>query len=244
MEYLFPLFLLTSLSYSSVGLAGGSMYLAIMALAGMGAAVMAPLALGLNTIVALIGWKNFSMRHGFRRDLFVPLVIASVPAAFVGGFFKIGSFPYLLLLAMVLLASSVAMVFPMRERGNSKTSLVFIILIGGVVGMAAGITGIGGGLFLTPVLLFLGLAKEKEAASLSGAFIALNSLSGLAGHVLRGNTGFIQLLPPLSVAVIAGGLAGSYIGSAKMPPKGMRIVFGAILASVGANTLWRVYAIL
>lgn len=244
MIYLFPAFLATSIAYSSVGLAGGSMYLAIMALSGISYVVYAPLALGLNAVVAIIGWKNFSARHGFRKDVFIPLACASVPASFIGGFIRIESAAYLALLSSVLIASAIAMVVRISENVKRNSTFIALAATGSLIGLVSGVTGIGGGLFLTPVILFLGIVREKEAASISAAFIVLNSLSGLAGHVLRGNVEFLSLLPYLSFAVIAGGFSGSYIGSAKLPPAGMRLVFSGILAFVGITTLWRAYALL
>ena len=218
--------------YSTVGHGGGSGYLAIMALAGIAPEEMRPTALSLNVIVSLIATWRFSTTCAFRKDLFVPLVIASIPAAFVGGFVGVPSAIYKPIVGIVLLCAAVRLFVPIRGVEQSKTPPIYATMFAGVlIGVVSGIIGIGGGIFLSPLVLLFGWATAKQTAAMSAPFILVNSVSALGGIAIA-DTGIsldTTLIVPLIFAVVIGGVVGSTFGSRRLGSLGLRRVLGVVL---------------
>jgi uncharacterized membrane protein YfcA len=224
------LFFAAALLYSSVGHAGASAYLAAMALVGLPPDVMRPTALVLNLFVASIVVVRFTRAgHLPWRDL-LPLVMGSIPAAFLGGSVELPGELYRPLVAMVLLAGAwrLATAAPADDASASGVPLVPGILAGAAIGLLAGLTGTGGGIFLTPLLVLAGWAATRDAAGLSGAFILANSLAGLAGLVTGGVT-LPSELPLWIGAVVAGGLIGSWLGAARFSVLALRRALAMVL---------------
>jgi uncharacterized membrane protein YfcA len=233
------LFLLAAVLYSSVGHAGASAYLAAMALLGLAPETMRPTALVLNLFVATIVVVRFARAGHLPWRALVPLVAASVPAAFAGGLIQLPAQVYQPLVAVVLLVGAWRLAKarfgpePMRARVPAAGGLA----AGAVIGLLAGLTGTGGGIFLTPLLVFARWTPTREAAGLSGAFILANSIAALGGVIIGGITLPSEL--PLWVAAVAGGgIFGSWLGAARFSVLGLRRALSVVLVVAAAKLIF------
>jgi uncharacterized protein len=234
------LFFAAALLYSSVGHAGASAYLAAMALVGVPVAIMRPTALVLNLFVASIVVVRFSLaRHLPWRSL-VPLAIGSVPAAFVGGSIELPGELYRPLVAAVLVAGAWRLATsppPVDDASRPGVPWIAGIVSGAAIGLLAGLTGTGGGIFLTPLLVLAGWTGTRDAAGLSGAFILVNSIAGLAGLLGAG----LMLPPQLPLwigSVAAGGLIGSWLGAARYSVLNLRRALAFVLLLAAAKLVF------
>ena len=230
------LFFAAALLYAGVGHAGASAYLAAMALVGLAPAEMRPTALILNLFVASIVVVRFSRAGHLPWRQLAPLVAGSLPAAFAGGLIDVPGDVYRPLVALVLLAGAwrlaTAMPSPADEQG-SGVPVVAGVAAGAGIGLLAGLTGTGGGIFLTPLLVLASWAGTRDAAGLSGAFILANSLAGLGG-LLVGGFSIPAALPGWIMAVVGGGLIGSWLGANSFSVLRLRrvLAFFLVLAAV------------
>lgn len=251
MQELLPLAIgLVALLYASVGHAGATGYIAVMTLLGMPAAVVRPTALSLNVIVATIASVQFFRAGHFRPRIFWPLVAASVPCAFVGGAITLPTATFEAVLGSVLLASAARMMLdarrPVSDTGEISPSLperprrtpAMLGALGGGVGLLSGLTGVGGGVFLTPALLALGAAPVKNIAAVTAPFILVNSLAGLGGGLLAGRPFPSASLPMIAAAVLGGGL-GSHFGAFHLPARILRLLMAAVLMFASMKLLGR-----
>ena len=229
------LFFAAALLYSSVGHAGASAYLAAMALVGLPPDVMRPTALVLNLFVASIVVVRFSLAGHLPWRELLPLVAGSIPAAYLGGGIELPGEIYRPLVALVLLAGAwrLSTAGPSDDRPATGVPVVVGVLAGAAIGLLAGLTGTGGGIFLTPLLVLAGWATTRNAAGLSGAFILANSIAGLAG-LLTGGLSLPPMLPLWIGAVVAGGLIGSWLGAARFSILQLRraLAFVLVIAAV------------
>ncbi len=233
------LIFLAAVLYSSVGHAGASGYLAAMALFGLAPAEMRPAALVLNVLVATIGTVKFYRAGCFSWRLFVPLVAGSVPCALLGGYLTLPSRVYRPVVGGILLLSAVRLVVqnpavdgPTRPR----PPLPGLVLCGAGIGLLSGLTGTGGGIFLSPLVLFLGWAGPRETAGVSVAFILANSLAGLAGLLTR-NPILPDGLGVWAVAVVIGGLLGAELGSKRLGSHTLRRLLAVVLVIAGLKMI-------
>lgn len=225
------LFFAAAILYSSVGHAGASAYLAAMALVGVAPETMRPTALVLNLFVATIVIVRFARAGHLPWRSLVPLAAGSIPAAFLGGSIDLPGEIYRPLVAVVLVAGAVRLATATATGDDEERPGVPIIrgaLAGATIGLLAGLTGTGGGIFLTPLLVLAAWTGTRDAAGLSGAFILVNSISGLAGLLIGG----VSLPPamPLWVGSVAtGGLIGSWIGAARFSILNLRRALALVL---------------
>jgi len=247
MQELLPLAIgLVALLYASVGHAGATGYLAVMTLLGMPPAVVRPTALLLNVIVATIASVQFFRAGHFRPQLFWPLAAASVPCAFVGGAITLPTAAFEAVLGGVLLASAARMLLdarrpvsddhPTTEPLPTGRPPVAWAAMGGAIGLLSGLTGVGGGVFLTPALLALGAAPVKNIAAVTAPFILVNSLAGLGGGLLAGRPFPSAGLPVIAAAVL-GGAIGSHVGAFHLPARTLRLLMAAVLAFASVKLL-------
>lgn len=220
--------------YSSVGHAGASGYLAAMALVGVAPDVMKPTALALNILVATIATVRFYRAGYFYWGAFWPFVIASVPLAFIGGAVTLPGDVYKPTVGLVLLYAAFRLIWstfkgpdqPADKGINVPTAPA--VASGGVIGLLSGLTGTGGGIFLSPLLLFTGWAGTRPTSGASAAFILANSVAGLAG-----NFASVQNLPDAipywAAAAALGGLIGTELGSRRLANRGIRRALAAVL---------------
>lgn len=234
-EFVLPLLLFAAaVLYTSVGHAGASGYLAAMALCGLAPEQMRPTALVLNLLAALPTTLNFGTAGHFDRRLFIPLVIGSMPTAFAGNLLSLPPHVYKLALGIALMLAALRLSWPTgRDTATRRLPVWGGVLLGLGIGFISGLTSVGGGIYLTPVLLLAGYANTKAAAGVSAAFILANSAVGLAGRLVV-NPVIPEALPTWCGAVIAGSLIGSTLGSRVLgSPTLRRLLAGVLLIAAG-----------
>ncbi len=232
------LFFLVALLYSSVGHAGASGYLALMALLGTSAVVMRPTALVLNLFVAAIGTVAFVRAGHFRWSLTWPFLVTAVPMAYLGGRLALPVESYRTVVGVVLLLSAARLLVELRatDRALRAPPIGAAAAVGAGLGFLAGITGVGGGIFLSPLLLLAGWADLRTTAATSVVFILANSAAGLLGqwHAV-GNLPAEAL--PWGAAVVCGGLVGSWLGARRLPAPAIRATLAAVLVTAGIKLI-------
>lgn len=235
------LFFAAALLYSSVGHAGASAYLAAMALVGVAPETMRPTALALNVFVASIVIIRFHRAGHLPWGQLVPLVIGSIPMAFVGGLVDLPGEIYRPVVGAVLVAGALRLasseIGDAEERPAEGVPWIPGVTGGAGIGLLAGLTGTGGGIFLTPLLVLAGWARTRDAAGLSGAFILANSVSGLIG-LATGGVALPAAIPIWIAVVAAGGLIGSWIGAARFSILGLRRVLAVVLVLAAAKLVF------
>jgi hypothetical protein len=236
------LILVAAILYSAVGHAGASAYLAAMALTGIAAPVMKTAALCLNVMVALIATVQYARAGCFSWRLLLPFAAGSIPAAYLGGAIDLPGHWYRPLVGAVLLLAA-ARLFIARAPAETMTERpprpLVAVPAGAAIGLLAGLTGTGGGIFLSPLLMFAGWAGPRRAAGASAAFILVNSVAGLAG--LAGGGGAALALPrefPLwALAAVTGGLVGAHCGSRRLGGPTLRRLLAVVLVVAGVKMI-------
>ena len=231
--------LLMAILYSSVGHGGASGYIAILALFSLAPSAFKPTALVLNITVSAIATYYFLRAGHFSWRLFWPFAATSIPFSFLGGYLSLPTHVYQPLVGIVLLASACRL-FPRKDSDAAEVrrpSITAALVIGAALGYLSGLTGVGGGIFLSPLLLLLGWARVKEVSAVAALFILANSIAGLLGHV-----GSLQAMPPyvpiLAVAALAGGITGSFLGSVRLPASEIVRALSAVLIIAGFKLLF------
>ena len=232
------LVLAAALLYSSGGHAGASAYLAILALYSVAPATMRPTALVMNIAVATIGSTRFIRARAVPWHLLRPLCLGSLPAAFVGGRMKLGPGTYLLVLGVTLLVASLFLwMKPRTPALRTPPRPGALVAIGVALGFLAGLTGIGGGIFLSPLLILTGWEEPRRTSGAAAVFILANSILGLLGQLSS-----LARVPPqaalLTAVAAGGGLAGSWLGVHRLPPMALRRVHALVLLVSGAKLLF------
>jgi len=226
--------------YASVGHAGASGYLAAMALYGVPAEVMKPTALCLNILVSTVVTLRF-LRVGmlpWRRVL--PFVLGSVPMAWLGGALHVPGHWYRPLVGVILLYSAARMAWPMKVAVAEPQRLpgrAHAAAWGSAIGLLSGLTGTGGGIFLSPLLILRGWADVRTASGMAAGFILVNSLAGLAGNLA--SVGHVPAdAAPWGVAALVGGAIGSWLGTRGLAPAVLRRLLSAVLVVAGLKMAW------
>ncbi len=230
---------IAALLYSSVGHGGASGYLAAMALFGVNPAVMKPTALVLNIIVAAIATTKFYRAGCFDRSLFWQFALGSIPCAFIGGSIVLPTQIYKPILGIVLLYAAGRLGF---QQGSSQPQqphslpIWLAIGLGMAIGLLSGLTGVGGGIFLSPLLLLMGWATMKQAAGVSAAFILVNSISGLLGYLTKFST-LPSSLWIWAICAAVGGWIGSEYGSKRIGSYKLQVLLAVVLAIAGIKLI-------
>jgi uncharacterized membrane protein YfcA len=229
---------LVAFLYSSVGHAGASGYIATLTLFGFATGFIKPTALVLNILVACIGSFQFWRAGHFSWKFFWPFALLSVPAAFLGGYIHLPARIFKTLVGVVLLFSAVRLFFRKGDPPEvSPPSRPVAMGVGAGIGLLSGLTGTGGGIFLTPLVLFCRWARIKTAAAVSALFILVNSIAGLVGYFTSG-----QPVPSfawiLAVAAVTGGTLGSYLGSQRFPVRVISLLLAAVLIIAGTKLIF------
>lgn len=237
--YLFILLPMVAFFYSSVGHGGASSYLMILALAGFAPEEIRPTALLLNMVVSLIAFMNHRRSCEFPKNLFLQLVVFSVPAAFLGGLVVVDSAIYKNILGVLLLfpVMNFLGVFPRNEKAVWREQVWMPAFIGTLIGFFSGLIGIGGGIILSPVLLMLGWTNVRQTAALSALFIFVNSVAGYLGTTgldLVENKTLWILLPP----AIIGGILGSYFGALRFNVRLVKHLLTFVLAGAAIKLIF------
>ena len=230
--------LIVAFLYSCVGHAGASGYIAVMSLFSMAPAAIKPTALVLNILVACLGTYQFWRAGHFSWRLFWPFALLSIPFAFLGGYLNLPSHVFKIIVGIVLLLSAARFLMrPPAEREPYEPSRPVALGVGGILGLLSGLTGTGGGIFLTPLVIFMHWARTKTASAVSALFILVNSISGLLGNFSATKTlpGFAL---PLAVAAVLGGAVGSYLGSRRFPVTTIKRVLAVVLTIAGFKLIF------
>ncbi len=224
--------------YSSVGHAGASGYIAVMTLCGLSATFIRPTALVLNILVACIGSFQFWRAGYFSWRLFWPFALFSIPAAYLGGFIPLPASVLKILIGAVLLFSAARLFFRHGDPPETTPPPVPVSIGAGAgIGFLSGLTGTGGGIFLTPLLLFCHWATIRRAAAVSALFILVNSIAGLIGYISSGRPvpNFAWIL---AVAAVIAGTLGSYLGSRRFPVRTISVILATVLVLAGCKLIF------
>jgi uncharacterized membrane protein YfcA len=243
MDYmLFILFFLVALIYSSAGFGGGSLYLAILSHSALPVQAVRSLALLCNGQVTLLSVKRFAWQGYYRNSRMWILLACSIPCVFIGAAAKLENRTFYLLLAACLIAAGALIQLQTQwsKRSVSETQwpVWTVYLAGAGCGLLAGMTGIGGGIYLAPVLYFAAWGDERRIAATTSLFIAVNSLAGIAGIALNGQPILEPAMWPVIIAVFLGGLIGSWLSVKVLPLHLLRMITSAILIFVGVKLLF------
>jgi len=225
--------------YASVGHGGASAYLAAMALAGVAPAEMRPIALLLNILVSAIATYKFQRAGYFRWRLLWPFAVVSIPLAFAGGAITLPGNAYKILVGLVLVYAAWQLWLSAHAGDEMRTvrepPLPWAMAVGAALGLLSGLTGVGGGIFLSPVLLMLGWAGTKQTSAVAAPFILVNSLAGLAGGFAMKSASLPSYVWILVPAVLVGGWLGAEYGSRRFANPLVRRILAVALALAGAK---------
>jgi len=231
--------LVAAFGYASVGHGGASAYIAAMALAGIAPQEMRPIALLLNILVSSLGTWKFCRAGYFRWRLFWPFAVVSIPMAYLGGAITLPGQAYKILVGVVLLYAAVQLWRSGKGgeemRAVREPPLGWAMAIGAAMGLLAGLTGVGGGIFLSPLLLMLGWAGTKQTSAVAAPFILVNSIAGLAAGFVAKSATLPAYVWILAAAVLAGGWLGAEYGSRRFTNPVVRRVLAVVLALAGAK---------
>ena len=227
--------------YTSVGHGGATVYTAILTLFGFAIGPLVTLVLVMNIVAATIAWVMFEQAGFLRWRLLLPFLVTSVPFAYLGGLLPLTGRAQAVVLGLALLAGAIRLLLfarppslGFRVRGAGYYAIA--LALGALLGFMAGATGIGGGIFLSPILVALGWANVKEAASVASAFIVLNSLAGLAARLPRTPIEAQYVIPFVGIVVV-GALLGSFFGARRLPLRSVQISLGLVLLIAAAKNL-------
>jgi uncharacterized protein len=236
----FTLFLVIATLYSSVGHAGASGYLAIMALLSFAPETIKPISLVLNIIVATIATIKFISAGYFDKRIFLALIITAIPMAFLGGYITINPRYFKLAAGVFLVISSILLLIKtyIKTTATIKPMPVYWgLIIGAVIGLVSGLIGVGGGIFLSPIIIMANWTTVKNASGIAAAFILCNSIAGLAGHFAGLNTIDYNIVYWI-VAVLIGAIIGSYLGTIKFNNKIIITCLFLVLMTAGLKFIF------
>jgi len=232
---LLALILLAAVLYSSVGHGGASGYIAVMALYGLPSAVMKPAVLAMNICVTTVVFVRLYRAGHFNLPLFLPFAVGSIPLAYLGGTQQIDEPIYQIIVGAALLIAAVRLFAEPGDRPATGTPKFWISLpVGAATGYLSGLTGVGGGIFLSPILLLLRWTDMRTNAAIAAAFIFVNSVAGLMGFATQSSP-WPPDLPVYALAALIGGIVGSELAVRRVAPARLRKVLGVVLVIAGAK---------
>ncbi|HCE43497.1 MAG TPA: hypothetical protein DET40_08105 [Lentisphaeria bacterium] len=241
---LFPSFFIGAMIYASVGFGGASLYLTLLSFGSTNHDSLAVTAMICNVIAVLSSHCTYLKAGYLRWKSAWPLIVASVPAAFVGGMFKTSPMIFALLLGLSLVTAGILMLLKFHREDEARPleiSWNFGGIAGAGIGLLSGVVGIGGGIFLAPLLSFRRTGKAKEIAALCALFILVNSLAGIFARLMRLGTLPVDVrLEWLWIAVLLGALAGGWIGATKLPNDWIKRIIAMVIIIGGINQLAKV----
>lgn len=236
------LFFGAAVLYSSVGHGGASGYLGAMALVGVPPALLRPTALVMNVAVSSISLYKFARANGFNWRLFLPFAVTSMPMAFVGGRIHLPVAWFGALVGAVLLYSAWRLFSETLRTDRPERPVTgppripLALVIGAGIGLLSGLTGVGGGIFLSPLIVLMGWGTVRDSAAPTAAFILVNSIAGLVGLLTR-HPVLPEALPYWVAAVIVGGMIGATLGAKRLGNRAMRRALSAVLVIAGGKMI-------
>ena len=241
------LFLATAILYSSVGFGGGSTYLALLLIGGIPYFIFPVIALSCNIIVVSGNCFNYIRAGNLNLKLLIPYLIGSIPFAFIGGSLLIEKRLFEILLFLVLTTAGSLLLlnfksYDDKEENYIKIPIPFSILIGGVLGFISGVVGIGGGIFLSPILFLIRAGKPKHIVTIASLFILINSVSGIIGQLTKNSV--INEIPNywyLLVAVLIGGQLGNFLNLKIFPTRILALVTAILVIFVALRMGFKIF---
>ena len=247
MSFLIILFFITAAIYSSVGFGGGSTYLALLLLWGVPFTIFPVIALCCNIIVVSGNCINYTRAGHLNFKLIIPFLIGSIPLAYIGGALPIEKEIFEILLFLILSIAGILLLinfktYDDKQENYRKIPFLFSVLIGGVLGFLSGIVGIGGGIFLSPILFLIRAAKPKHIVTAASIFILINSLSGILGQITK-NEVLNEILNywPLLLAVFIGGQIGNFINIKILPTRILALITSGLVLFVAARMYYKIF---
>lgn len=235
-------FFIIAFLYATVGFGGGSSYLALLAISDVSFELMPKLALICNLLVVSGGLYHFKKQNLFRKEMVLPLILSSVPMAFIGGYFPIKERTFLILLSVSLVFAGMRLLLIPQPKDQTIPKTGIALLLGALLGLLSGVVGLGGGIFLSPIMMNMGWGKAKEVAATSCLFIFVNSLSGLFGQLAKNSIGDISGYIPLFIAVVIGGQFGSRLGThPKIPQHYIQRGTGVLILIISSSLLYKLF---
>lgn len=241
------LFLITSILYSSVGFGGGSTYLALLLLWDVPFYIFPIIALSCNIIVVSGNCINYTRTGNLNIKLLVPYLVGSIPLAYIGGSLEIDKGIFEILLFTILTIAGFLLLINFKTYNDDKKNyrkipLLFAVLVGSLLGFISGVVGIGGGIFLSPILFLLRAAKPKHIVTAASVFILINSLSGILGQLSK-NEILEQILNywPLLLAVFIGGQIGNFINIKILPTRILALITSSLVLLVSARMFYKIF---
>ena len=241
------LFFVTAILYASVGFGGGSTYLALLLLWGLPYFIFPVIALSCNIIVVSGNCFNYIRAGNLNLKLLIPYLIGSIPLAFIGGSLPVGKEFFEILLFVVLTVAGVLLLFKFKSYDEKieifrKIPIIVSILIGGTLGFVSGIAGVGGGIFLSPILFLLRAGKPKHIVTAASLFILINSLSGIIGQLTKTTVlSEIQNYWFLFLAVLIGGQIGNFLNLKIFPTRLLALVTAGLVLFVAARMAYKIF---
>jgi len=241
------LFLATAILYSSVGFGGGSTYLALLLIWGVPYFIFPVIALSCNIIVVSGNCFNYIRTGNLNLKLLLPYLVGSIPLAFIGGSLPIEKRLFEILLFLVLMAAGILLLinfksYDDKEENYKKIPIPVSILIGGVLGFISGIVGIGGGIFLSPILFLIRAGKPKHIVTTASLFILINSVSGIIGQLTK--NAVLTEIPNywyLLVAVLIGGQLGNFLNLKIFPTRILALVTAILVIFVATRMGFKIF---
>jgi len=241
------LFLATAALYSSVGFGGGSTYLALLLIWGVPYFIFPVIALSCNIIVVSGNCFNYIRTGNLNLKLLIPYLIGSIPLAFIGGSLPIEKRFFEILLFLVLMAAGILLLlnfksYDDKEENYRKIPIPVSILIGGVLGFISGIIGIGGGIFLSPILFLIRAGRPKHIVTTASLFILINSVSGIIGQLTK--NAVLTEIPNywyLLVAVLIGGQVGNFLNLKIFPTRILALVTAILVTFVATRMGFKIF---
>ncbi len=233
--------MLGAILYTSVGHAGSSIYIAIMSLFNLPAPVIKPTALTLNILVSSFTSLRYMRAKLIDFRMLVPLCIGAVPMAFLGGYLQLPINIFKTILGLILIFAGLGFFFKPRFKTNlqivrPKVTLLFIT--GAIIGFISGLTGTGGGIFLSPIILAFGWTAVRSASGTAAVFIFLNSVSGLLGNI-SSISKIPNTIPLFALSVLIGAIIGTQFGIKNFSNTGIKRALGAVLIIAGLKLFFR-----
>lgn len=239
------LFLVTAALYASVGLGGGSTYLALLLIWGTPYFIFPIIALFCNVIVVFGNCINYTRAGNLNLKVLLPYLLGSIPLAFIGGTLSIEKEFFEILLFLILITAGTMLLFNFKLyrnkiEGYKKIPVPISILIGGIIGFISGVVGIGGGIFLSPILFLLRAAKAKEIVTAASLFILINSISGIIGQLTKNDVlNEIQNYWYLLIVVLIGGQLGNFLNLKIFPVRILALVTASLVLFVAIRMGFR-----
>lgn len=236
------IFFIISFLYATVGFGGGSSYLAVLAIFGIPFEVIPKIALICNLLVVSGSLYHFKKQNLLRKELILPFIISSVPMAFIGGYYPIKEKTFLLLLTGSLIIACLRLLIIPHRRDSHIPKTGVAVAAGGILGLVSGLVGLGGGIFLSPLMMNMGWGKAKEIAATSCMFIFVNSLAGLTGQFLKDSPGDITPYIAVFFAVIVGGQIGAKLGThPKVPQHYIQRGTALLILIISSRLLYKLF---